>query len=50
VKNAVEMGSSAMSYAPSFIKTGSVIQKLLLGDTQTHRKEMALTYIRKVAS
>jgi hypothetical protein len=34
---AVEMGSSAMIYIPSFIKTGSGIRKLIRGytDTQT---------------
>jgi hypothetical protein len=39
MKYAVEMGSGAMiySYIPSFIKTGSVIRKLIGGDTQTHR-------------
>jgi hypothetical protein len=42
MKYAVEMGSGAMIYIPSFIKTGSVIQKLKGGihghshtDTQT---------------
>jgi hypothetical protein len=33
----VEMGSGAVIYVPSFIKIGSGIQKLLRGDTQTHR-------------
>jgi hypothetical protein len=34
---AVEMGSGAMIYVPSFIKIGSAIQKLVGGytDTQT---------------
>jgi hypothetical protein len=32
---AVEMGSDAMIYIPSFIKTGSGIQKLIGGDSQT---------------
>jgi hypothetical protein len=36
-KYAVEMGSSATIYIPSFIKTDSGIQKLIAGDTQTHR-------------
>jgi hypothetical protein len=37
MKYAVEMGSGAMIYTPSFIKVGSGIQKLMgLGDT--HRK------------
>jgi hypothetical protein len=39
MKYAVEMGSVAMIYIPSFIKTGSGIQKLMggggRGDTQT---------------
>jgi hypothetical protein len=34
-KYAVEMGSGAMIYIPSFIKNGSGIQKLMRGDTQT---------------
>jgi hypothetical protein len=33
---AVEMGSGAVIYVPSFIKIGSGIQKLIGGDTQTH--------------
>jgi hypothetical protein len=32
---AVEMGSGAMIYIPTFIKTGSGIQKLIGGNTQT---------------
>jgi hypothetical protein len=37
MKYAVEMGSGAMiyTYIPSFIKTGSAIQKSIGGDTQT---------------
>jgi hypothetical protein len=37
MKDAVEMGSGAMIYIPSFIKIGSGIQKLIGGfrDTQT---------------
>jgi hypothetical protein len=35
MKYAVEMGSGAMIYIPSFIKIGSGIQKLLGGDTNT---------------
>jgi hypothetical protein len=35
MKYAVEMGSGAMIYILSFIKIGSGIQKLILGDTQT---------------
>jgi hypothetical protein len=33
---AVEMGSGTMIYIPSFIKTGSGIQKLLGRDTYRH--------------
>jgi hypothetical protein len=35
---AVEMGSGAMIYIPSFIKIGSGIQKLISVDSQTHRQ------------
>jgi hypothetical protein len=34
MKYAVEMGSSAMIYIPSFITTGSGIQKLIHTDTK----------------
>jgi hypothetical protein len=37
MKYDVEMGSSAMTYIPSFIKTGFAIQKLIGGHTQTRR-------------
>jgi hypothetical protein len=37
---AVEMGSDAMIYIPSFIKTGSGVQKLMVG-TQ-HRDRISL--------
>jgi hypothetical protein len=37
MKYAVEMGSGAMMYMPSFIKIISGVQKLLRGDSQTHR-------------
>jgi hypothetical protein len=38
MKYAIEMGSGAMIYIPSFIKTGSGIQKLMGGggDSQIH--------------
>jgi hypothetical protein len=41
MKYAVEMGSGAMIYIPSFIKIGSALQKLMGGggDTQTHRQQ-----------
>jgi hypothetical protein len=35
MKYAVEMGSGAIIYIPSFIKINSAIQKLIGGDTQT---------------
>jgi hypothetical protein len=35
MKYAVEMGSGVMTYIPSFIKTGSGIQKLMGGYTKT---------------
>jgi hypothetical protein len=38
MKYAVEMGSGAMIYIPSFIKIGSGIQKLIGGDSQTQRQ------------
>jgi hypothetical protein len=39
MKYAVEMGSGAMI----FIKTGSVIQKLIGGDSQTYKQHVDLT-------
>jgi hypothetical protein len=39
MKYAAKMGSGAMLYIASFIKTGSDIQKLMGGDTQTHRQQ-----------
>jgi hypothetical protein len=40
MKYAVEMGSDAMIYIPSFIKIGSGIQRLILGggDLEAHRQ------------
>jgi hypothetical protein len=35
MKYAVEMGSGAMIYIPSFMKIGSGIQRFIVGDTQT---------------
>jgi hypothetical protein len=35
MKYAVEMGSGAMIYIPSYMKTGSGIQNLLAGDIRT---------------
>jgi hypothetical protein len=32
---AIQIGSGAMIYIRSFIKIGSAIQKLIVGDTQT---------------
>jgi hypothetical protein len=37
MKYAVEMGSDAMIYIPSFIKIGSVFQKLIGEDTPIRR-------------
>jgi hypothetical protein len=37
MKYLVEVGSFALIYIPSSIKTGSDIQKFILLDTQTHR-------------
>jgi hypothetical protein len=37
MKYAVEMGSGAMICTPSFIKTGSGIQKLMGGGEENHR-------------
>jgi hypothetical protein len=36
--NAVEMGSGAVIYVPSFIKIDSDIQKLIKGNTLTYRQ------------
>jgi hypothetical protein len=36
MKYAVEMGSGAVIYMPSFIKIGSAIQKFIRGNTWTH--------------
>jgi hypothetical protein len=33
---AVEMGLGAMMYIPSFIKVGSGVRKLIVGDTHTN--------------
>jgi hypothetical protein len=38
MKYAVEMGSGAIIYIPSFIKIGSAVQNLKPGDTQIHRE------------
>jgi hypothetical protein len=38
MKHAVEIGSSAMIYIPSFIKIDSGIRKLTWWDSQTHRQ------------
>jgi hypothetical protein len=37
MKYAVEMGSGAMIYIPSFIKIGSAIQKLIGEELHRHR-------------
>jgi hypothetical protein len=38
MKCAVEMGSGALIYTPGFIKIGLENQKLIRGDSQTHRQ------------
>jgi hypothetical protein len=38
MKHAVEMGSDATIYIPSFTKIGSGFQELIGGNTQTHRQ------------
>jgi hypothetical protein len=38
MKYAIEMGSGAIIYTASFIKTGLAIQKLMKGGTQAHRQ------------
>jgi hypothetical protein len=56
MKYAVEMGSVAMIYIPSFIKISSGIQKLIGGiyrrtDTQIHRPQgdlISLLYFFKI--
>jgi hypothetical protein len=40
MKHGVEMGSVALIYIPSFMKTGSGIQKWIWEDTQTHSNRM----------
>jgi hypothetical protein len=50
MKYAIEMGSGAMiyMYIPSFIKTGSAIQKLIGGDTKTHRQHGDHIFFKKI--
>jgi hypothetical protein len=43
MKYAVEMGSGAMMYIPSFIKIGSGIQTLIGGDTHTDTDSMVIS-------
>jgi hypothetical protein len=45
MKYAVEMGSGAMIYIPSFIYIGSSIQTLMGGDTHIHRGSHKPTFI-----
>jgi hypothetical protein len=42
VKYAIEMGSCAMTYIPSFIKRGSGIQKLIGGGMHIHTDSMVI--------
>jgi hypothetical protein len=39
MKYTVKVGTDAMIYILSFIRTDLGIQKLLVGDTQTHKKQ-----------
>jgi hypothetical protein len=47
MKHAVEMGSGAMIYIPSFIKTGLGIQKFIGGDSQTAWRSRKPTFYSK---
>jgi hypothetical protein len=47
MKHAIEIGSGAMMYVPSFVKTGSGIQKLFGQDTHTEDGDH-ISLIRKV--
>jgi hypothetical protein len=48
MKYAVEVGSCATIYVPSFIKIGSGVQKFIKGDSQTHRHQDCLTRLFSV--
>jgi hypothetical protein len=39
MKYTIEIGSGVMIHILSFMKTGSSIQKLIAGDTRTHRQQ-----------
>jgi hypothetical protein len=43
MKHAVEMGSGAMIYVPSLVKTGSAIQKLMEEGIYRHTDNMMIT-------
>jgi hypothetical protein len=47
MKYAVEMGSSAMIYIPSFIKIGLAIKKLIRGIHRSHKPTL-IFLIKKV--
>jgi hypothetical protein len=40
---AIEMGSGAMTYIPSFIKTGLGIQKFVRGDTHADTESKVIS-------
>jgi hypothetical protein len=42
MKYSVQMGSVAMKYKSSFIKTGTGIEKLIKGDTQRERERVEI--------
>jgi hypothetical protein len=48
MKYAIEMGSGAMIYIPSFIKTGSGIQKLIGGIHRQQCDLISLLYSFKI--
>jgi hypothetical protein len=50
MKYAVEMGSGAMIYIPSFTKTGSGIRTLTGEDSQTHRQHGDLAGLLFISS
>jgi hypothetical protein len=45
MKYAAEMGSGAVIYIPSFVNIGSLIQKLIVGYTQTQRQEERISLL-----
>jgi hypothetical protein len=50
MKYTVEMGSDAIIYIPSFIKTGSGIQKLIVGIHRQHGDLISLFFFQNTGS